>query len=104
MVNEYVGSHEKSQVGRGQNNDQTVSFTREKSLPIIPNVAPPNPSKRNANAADDNARLGEIMGHPVKHHDGLPPRSVDSGSPGGRVPTANVRRSRTDGVGRPVRR
>jgi hypothetical protein len=32
---------QKSQRGRGQNQDATGSSTREKTLPIIPNVAPP---------------------------------------------------------------
>jgi hypothetical protein len=44
MIEEIVGSHLKSQRGRGQNQDQTGSSTHEKSLPIIPNVAPPNAS------------------------------------------------------------
>ncbi|WP_338830444.1 hypothetical protein [Bradyrhizobium sp. 27S5] len=104
MAVDIVGSKMKSQTARGQNNDQTGSFTREKSLPIIPNVAPPNAGTPNANTADDSKRLGEIMGHPIAHHDGLPPRTVSDGSPGGKVPSANIRRSRTDGIGRPVKR
>jgi hypothetical protein len=85
---EIVGSHLKSQRGRGMNQDQTGSFTREKSLPIIPNVAPPNPVTANANAKDDDARLAEITGKPIKAHDSMRHRGVDdTGSPSGTVPT-----------------
>jgi hypothetical protein len=104
MADVFVGSKLKSQTSRGANNDQTASFTRAKSLAPIPNVGVPNPSTPNANAADDSKRLGEIMNHPIKHHDGLPPRTVHDGSPGGTVPSSNVRRSTTDNVGRPVKR
>jgi hypothetical protein len=41
MTTEFVGSKEKSQHGRGQNQDLTPASTSAKSLPIIPNVAPP---------------------------------------------------------------
>jgi hypothetical protein len=39
---QYISSREKSQTGRGQTSSQQPSSTREKSLPIIPKVAPPN--------------------------------------------------------------
>ena len=104
MTDVFVGSKEKSQTSRGTNQDQTGSWTKEKSLAPIPNVSVPNPTTPNANASDDNQRLSEIMGHPVKGHAAMPPRSASSGSPGGTVPSANVRASETDGVGRPVKR
>jgi hypothetical protein len=103
MADVFVGSKLKSQTSRGTNNDQTASFTRAKSLAPIPNVGVPNPSTPNANAADDSKRLTEIMGHPIRAHDSMPPRAVDNSSPGGKVPAANVRRSKTDNVGRPVK-
>ena len=103
MAEEIVGSHLKSQRGRGQNQDQTGSSTREASLAPIPNVSVPNAKPVNTNAHDDEKRLAEIMGHPIKAHDRMPPRAVDNGSPGGKVPAANVRRSKTDNVGRPLK-
>ena len=39
-MTEFVGSKAKSQTARGQMQDQTPSSTREKTLPIIPAVAP----------------------------------------------------------------
>jgi hypothetical protein len=98
MADVFVGSHEASQRNRGQAQDQTGVTTREKSLPIIPKVAPPNASTPNANASDDAKRLGEIQGHAVAAHPGMSPRVSDE-----RVPAANVRKSRTDGVARPTR-
>jgi hypothetical protein len=44
MTQDILGSREKAQQGRGQNQDGTGSSTRAKQLPIIPNVAPPNAS------------------------------------------------------------
>lgn len=92
MVDDIVGSHFKSQRGRGQNQDLTPSSTREKSLPPIPVVGGPNASPVNANAADDAKRLGKIMGKPIAAHSGTVQRGVDSGSPGGPVPHATIRR------------
>jgi hypothetical protein len=98
MAVDIVGSKMKSQTARGTNNDQTGSFTREKSLPIIPNVAPPNAS---ADAGDWQTR--KIDASPITAHDSMRHRGVDdTGSPSGKIGSANVRRSRTDGVGRPV--
>jgi hypothetical protein len=71
MAVDIVGSHLKSQTGRGQNNDQTGSFTREKSLPIIPNVAPPNAI---ADAGDWQTR--KIDASPIKAHGGMKNRST----------------------------
>lgn len=59
---EIVGSHLKSQRGRGQNQDQTGSSTREKSLAPIPSVSVLNANPVNANAKDDDARLAAISG------------------------------------------
>src|SRR5258708_40193683 len=60
----------KAKAGRGQNGDSSASSTSAKSLPIIPNVAPPNASAdpgqwqtRNVNAA------------PIAAHAGMAPRT-----------------------------
>lgn len=103
----FVGSHEKGRAGYGTNGDPNASSVLPgKAQPklVEPKVAPPAAHTANANAKDDDARLAAIMGHPIKHHDSMRHRGLDDiGSPTGKVPSANVRRSRTDGVGRPTK-
>ncbi len=88
MAEDVLGSRMQSQRGRGQNQDQTGSFTREKSLPIIPNVAPPNAGTANANAKDDDARLREIFDSMITVHDGMKNKSTNVET----VPSATIRR------------
>lgn len=101
---EFVGSHEKANNSYGRNGyPGASSLTPGQTTPNIADVSVPTPTVANANAAGDDARMAAIIGEPIKAHDSMPPRAVDNGSPGGKVPSANVRRSRTDGVGRPTR-
>jgi hypothetical protein len=88
MADEIVGSHLKSQRGRGQNQDLTGSWTDKKTQPIIPNVAPPNAS---ADAGD--WQTGQLKGgnqNPtnVPNHSAMAhPRTTSDGSPGGKIPS-----------------
>jgi len=88
MADEIVGSHFKSQRGRGQNQDQSPSSVSDKTLPIIPNVAPPNAGTPNTNEADDSRRLAEISDKPITVHDGMRNRSTHVET----VPSATIRR------------
>jgi hypothetical protein len=80
MTEEIVGSHLKSERGRGQNQDQTGSSTTAKSLPQIPNVSPPNAIVPGLDAQDTLAH--RTSGAPQPHTNNEHPRAVDDGSPG----------------------
>jgi hypothetical protein len=97
----FVGSHEKPDNSYGQNGSpQSASLKPGQTKPNIAKVSPPNLALPNANSnhADDQARLDAISGKPIKAHSGMSPRVSDE-----KVPSANVRKSRTDGVARPTR-
>jgi hypothetical protein len=85
MTEDIVGSHLKSQRGRGQNQDQTGSFTAAKSLPEVPNVSPPNAVLPTNRGADTTADLSKIKGTKATH-DSMRARGLDDGSPGSKVP------------------
>ncbi|SDI54463.1 MULTISPECIES: hypothetical protein [Bradyrhizobium] len=65
MATNIVGSKEKSQTGRGQNQDQTP-VTTSKKLAAIPKVSPPNAS---ADAGDWQTR--KISGKAINTHSGM---------------------------------
>jgi hypothetical protein len=99
---EFVGSHEKAKNGYGQNGFQGPSsdLPGQKTRMDRDFGLPADPGTPNANAKDDDARLAAISGHPVKVHDGMRNRSTEVE----KIPSGNVRASKTDGVGRPVKR
>jgi len=93
---EIKASHEKAKNAYGQNGSpQASSLLPGQTKSPIADVTPPQ-------AAVPGLRVEDTLAHRVKmdgdkaaaypHHSGLPPRSVDSGSPGGTVPAANTRR------------
>ena len=94
-----IASKEKSQTSRGANQDQTGSFTREKSLPPIKDVGIANPApeliaKRGMTAQDTVGFVTKPFASASPVHSALPPHGPASGSPGGHlgVPTRPVTR------------
>ena len=102
---EIKASKERAKNGYGQNGyPGASSLMPGQTKPNIPNVSVSTPTVASANAKDDDARLAAISGTPIKAHDAMRHRGLDdTGSPSGKVPAANVRRSKTDGVGRPIK-
>jgi hypothetical protein len=97
MANEIVGSHLKANNSYGQNGSPLPSSLNPgKSKPNIADVSPPTANVPGLDAADQlGARVhmtadGKPMGYPTS--DGLSARTVDSGSPGGSIPAATIRR------------
>ena len=80
MSTTFVGSKEKSQTGRGQNNDATPVTTRDKLAPI-PKVSPPN-----ADADPGNWQTREVSTEAIKTHPGALPRGT-GGELSGTVPS-----------------
>jgi hypothetical protein len=87
MTEDVVGSHLKSQRGRGQNQDQT-GVTTNKALDPIPNVSPPNAVLPANRGADTTAVLNKTKGTKGVH-DSMGHRAADEGSPGGPVGSNN---------------
>jgi hypothetical protein len=83
MTEEIVGSHFKSQRGRGQNQDLTGSSTREKSLPPIPAVGVQNASAAPWAGQTRQLAGGNVNPSNVSNHPGMKARDVSDGSPGG---------------------
>jgi hypothetical protein len=83
----FVGSHERARAGYGTNGDPNPSSVKTGVQPklVEPKVAPPAAITANANARDDDKRLGEISGHPVAAHPAMAARPNNSGSPSGKV-------------------
>jgi hypothetical protein len=86
-------SREPAKNSYGQNGSpQASSLLPGQTKPNIPNVSPPSASRvPGLDAADQlSARVHTTDGRPtgIQGHDGLPARSTDSGSPGGKIPAA----------------
>ena len=86
MAEEIVGSNFKAQRGRGQNQDASPSSVTAKSFAQIPNVSPPNAV---VPGIDHQDTLEFIKGGPADppHMNNEHPRTSDTGSPGGKVPS-----------------
>jgi hypothetical protein len=84
---EEIGSHLKPNNSYGQNgSNQSSSLTPGQEKPPIKNVAPPTvvlPDHRGADTIGE--RVSGKSG--VKAHKSLQPRTVSTGSPGGKVPS-----------------
>jgi len=94
-MTEFVGSHLKSQRSRGTAQDQTGSSTHEKSLPIIPDVAPPNASADAGRWQTHQLKGGNVSPDNVPTHPAMKARTVSDGSPGailGSTPARPVKR------------
>jgi hypothetical protein len=85
MNDVFINSHEKSQTGRGQNNDQGPSSTTKKVLPEIPDVAPPNVDAAIVSARGDGVAHTQdqlsfrVKGSDVPAHAGMRSRSGGEG-------------------------
>ena len=89
---EFVGSHLKAKNGFGQNGYQGASSDtpgQHTTSDFLPQAKVP---------ADD-WQTRHVSAEPIKAHDGMANRSTASE----KVPAANVRRSKTDGQGRPLK-
>jgi hypothetical protein len=81
-MTEFVGSRLKSQRSRGTAQDQTGSSTSDKSLPIIPDVAPPN-ARADAGGWQTRQLKGDsVSPHNVRTHPAMKARTASDGSPG----------------------
>jgi hypothetical protein len=95
MADDIVGSHEKAKISFGQNGYQGASsLLPGQTKPNIKDVSPPTVS-----VPDGDWQTRKVDAAPIKSHDGMHPAA-----PGGKIPTANGRKSRTDGVVRPTKR
>lgn len=89
-------SHEKAKNAYGQNGSpQSSSLLPGQSKSPIADVSPKQTSVPGLSHDDTLAHRVKMDGDKAAaypHHDGLPPRGSDCGSPGGRVPQATIRR------------
>ncbi|SIO24705.1 hypothetical protein SAMN05443247_03120 [Bradyrhizobium erythrophlei] len=82
MTDIEIGSHEKPDNAYGQNGSaQPSSLLPGQKKPNIKNVSPPT-----VTLPDVSWQTRDIGKSDIKAHDGLQPRTVSDGSPGGAVP------------------
>ena len=84
MTTQFVSSKEKSQISRGQTQDQSPSSVYDKTLPEIANVSPPNavvPGLDHRDTIGARTSGSEPLREPWNAI-----RTSSSGSPGGKVP------------------
>jgi len=90
MADVFVGSHEKPNNSYGQNGSaQGSSLTPGQTKPPIKDVSPSQiavPGLRTEDTLGARVKMDGDKAASYAHHDGLPRRDSNSGSPGGEVP------------------
>jgi hypothetical protein len=96
MADVFVASKEPPKNAFGQNGSpQASSLLPGQTKPNIAGVSPPT-----VNVPDDYWQTRKVDATPIKAHDGMKNRSNVKET----IPSANIRRSTTDNLGRPVKR